>query len=834
MTDILALVEAAKAVLEAGGHYQPDNESRALPEVRAITTAPDGIRRECILLTARQKDRAASVLLPHIAGKRAGLTVDDVESILSPPADPGEAPDQWAGYKRYVLFGQFEATWKSADDAGRARLRPLLERLADEFSAPNSTARTAATQLRRLISAQDDATRVPYELIGVLSAVAKALRRAVEAAAEPGRAKTALVRLLSAYPVTGKAKGAWHAEAATVVGMLREPGGTIAALLGAAFSEPGIRGHTSYGRFNRYGTERDEAFLCGAAVLAGQTAASAPELLPQLRRTALEAIAGSCRTGGPGGTGAPGGTAGTSAPGSIRLANHCVAAIADAGLPASVTELRTIERGTGHGALVRAVRKSLDALAAAQGLTSDQLLETAVEDHGLGPDGTRRVALADGWAAVAETDGRTARIGYEDPGGTPRASLPAAVRQASADALAALKKDLKAIRATVAAERIRLDGCLVAGRHWPLEQWRRLYLGHPVTGQLTRGLIWTFRSAAEPDRPTIGIPVDDGTLLASDGAEVPIPSGDETEVRLWHPVRATADDVRDWRRLLLGRRIAQPVKQAFREVYVLTPAEEATRDYSNRFAGHFFRQDQARALLKGRSWKPVPLAPWDDGIDHGIARREYPQPDGRVVLAELFFDMAGPEDHYDITRTGMYRFCVSDQVRFSDPADGDALPLASVPPLTFSEAMRDIDLVIGVSSIGADPEWLDRGEARQFGDYWSRFAFGDLGAGAEVRREVIAALVPALAIADRCELEDRFLKVRGDLRTYRIHLGSGNVLMSPNDQYLCIVSVRNARASKLFLPFDDDPVLSLILSKAFLLADDTKITDPSITRQIAR
>jgi hypothetical protein len=87
------------------------------------------------------------------------------------------------------------------------------------------------------------------------------------------------------------------------------------------------------------------------------------------------------------------------------------------------------------------------------------------------------------------------------------------------------------------------------------------------------------------------------------------------------------------------------------------------------------------------------------------------------------------------------------------------------------------------------------------------------GDGAEVRREVLAGLVPMLAIADRCELERRFLAVRGDPRTYRIHLGSGSILMSPDDQYLCIVAARDGRAGKLFLPFDDDPILSLILSK---------------------
>ena len=610
-----------------------------------------------------------------------------------------------------------------------------------------------------------------------------------------------------------------------MLSMLREPGGTIASLLGAAFDSlddeyghPDLPGQPWwYGRYSGYGTDRDEAFLCGATALAGRAAAADPELLLQLRRLALTAIAG----GG--------------SPRSIRLANHCVAAIADAGLPSSVTELLNTERGTRHGALVRVIRQSLDALAAAQGLTRDQMLEMAVENHGLGPDGSRRVPLADGWTAVAGTDGRATWSGYEDPGGKPRKSLPAAVKQASADALAELKKDLKAIRATVGNERIRLDACLTADRRWPSAQWRRLYLGHPVTGRLTRGLIWTFNVAAEPDRPAdpgqmvTGIPVSEGTLVTSDGTEVPIPAGDETEVRLWHPVHATADDVRAWRQLLIDRRIVQPLKQAFREVYVLSPAEEATRDYSNRFAGHVFQQERARALMKARSWAPVPLAPWDDGIDHGIARREYPQARGQAVRAEFFFDPAGE----DLAHNGMFRFCASDQVRFFDPAGGEALPLTSVPPLAFSEAMRDIDLVIGVTSIGADPEWLDRGEGRRFGDYWRQFGFGDLRAGGQVRREVLATLVPMLAIADRCELEDRFLKVRGELHTYRIHLGSGNILMSPNDQYLCIVAAWDARAGKMFLPFDDDPMLSLILSKAFLLADDAKITDPAITRQLA-
>jgi hypothetical protein len=107
---------------------------------------------------------------------------------------------------------------------------------------------------------------------------------------------------------------------------------------------------------------------------------------------------------------------------------------------------------------------------------------------------------------------------------------------------------------------------------------------------------------------------------------------------------------------------------------------------------------------------------------------------------------------------------------------------------------------------------------------------------AKTRKQVLERLLPQLKIANRCQLSDRFLFVQGDLRTYKIHLGSGNILMSPNDQYLCIVPARGGASEqiggKLFLPFEGDNTLAIILSKAFLLAEDKKITDPTITRQI--
>ena len=175
----------------------------------------------------------------------------------------------------------------------------------------------------------------------------------------------------------------------------------------------------------------------------------------------------------------------------------------------------------------------------------------------------------------------------------------------------------------------------------------------------------------------------------------------------------------------------------------------------------------------------------------------------------------------------------TDQVRFSDPSRPE-IPLSEIPALVFSEIMRDVDLFVSVCSVGNDPAWTDGGENRHH-DYWREWSFGALNATADTRRDILERLIPKLKIADRCTLEGRFLVVKGKLRTYKIHLGSSNIRMEPNDQYLCIVPDRvlaKSAPDRVFLPFEGDNTLSIILSKAFLLADDSKIKDPGILSQI--
>lgn len=111
-----------------------------------------------------------------------------------------------------------------------------------------------------------------------------------------------------------------------------------------------------------------------------------------------------------------------------------------------------------------------------------------------------------------------------------------------------------------------------------------------------------------------------------------------------------------------------------------------------------------------------------------------------------------------------------------------------------------------------------------------------LNTSAQICREILSRLLLKLKIGDHCSLSEKFLVVQGTVRTYNIHLGSGNILMEPNSQYLCIVPDHHKRVTteSIFLPFEGDTTLSVILSKAFLLANDDQIKDPTILSQIKR
>ncbi|MBB2940395.1 hypothetical protein FB565_000099 [Actinoplanes lutulentus] len=400
-------------------------------------------------------------------------------------------------------------------------------------------------------------------------------------------------------------------------------------------------------------------------------------------------------------------------------------------------------------------------------------------------------------------------IAWPAAGGGLSSSVPAALRRDRPEEVKEARALATKVRGHLATLARALEAGFATGRVMPYARWRDELASNPLGRSVVQRLIWEIPDQAGGWRAVL--PIDDSSFAGIAGESVAEPEAD-AEIRLWHPLTATAGEVSAWRDLLIGRDLRQPIKQAFREVYRLTPAEEETSTHSDRFAAHIVHYKQLYALLKARGWTTTMLGPWDAG-DTADATRVLAGGSWRIGLRHYYIDetTAGTDRVWFERRGG---------------AGWRTVPLIDVPPLVLSEALRDVDLFVSVTSIAADPAWFD-GHL----DYWQREHHAELTATAQVRRSALARILPRTKIANRCELTDRHLVVRGDLHTYRIHLGSGNILMEPGNAYLCIVPSRRAPTDRVFIPFDEDR-LTVILSKAFLLADDTAITDPSIVAQL--
>jgi hypothetical protein len=472
---------------------------------------------------------------------------------------------------------------------------------------------------------------------------------------------------------------------------------------------------------------------------------------------------------------------------------------------------------------VAEVDTAIDAAAEALGIPREEFEERVVPTLGLVAPARREVELGEHRALLSYARGK-ARLEIAGPDGKVRKSVPAAVRRDHAVELAGLKALAKDVTSMLAAQRLRLERLLLDERIWEVGTWRARYLDQPLVSVLARNLIWQLE---RPDE-RICMLYADGELRDVEGQA--LAPGPGERISLWHPATAPRDEVAAWRRRVEDTGVVQPFKQAHREVYLLTDAERATDVYSNRFAGHILRQHQFAALARGRGWRYALQGAFDSPDEQ--AELLLPT---HGLIASFWVDRPwDAEDDY--SDAGIFNHVLTDQVRFSDQNGADR-HLRDIPLRVLSEVLRDVDLFVGVASIGNDPSWQDSGGMRRetWGDYWSGYSFGELGAAAEVRRDLLARLLPKLAIAGAAELDDRFLRVRGTKRTYKIHLGSGNILMEPNDQYLCIVPGRRAEgASGVMLPFEGDQLLSIILSKAMMLAADDRIADRTITSQISQ
>ena len=524
----------------------------------------------------------------------------------------------------------------------------------------------------------------------------------------------------------------------------------------------------------------------------------------------------------------------------VSLGNACITALGlMPGRPA-VSQLALLKVKVKFGAAQKEIEKAFNASAAREGLPCVEIEELAVPSYGLAEVGHLRETFGE-YEAELLVDGSAVTLHWHKDG-KPLKTVPAEVKKNHAEEFKVLQATVKEMSAMLPAQRERIDTLFLAQKTWPLAVWKERYLNHPLVGAIGRRLIWSFSTKG---KEVAGIWADG---LAG-AAGKPLTLKDDATVSLWHPIGHSTDEVRAWRDFLERREIVQPFKQAHREVYLLTDAERRIGAYSNRFAAHILRQHQFHALCAARGWKDKLRLMVDD--TYPPAHRLLPQ---WGVRGEYWIEGAGSDYGRDTTGSGAFLYLSTDQVRFYPIAAPQlhahasgggygAVRQAPTSRCCWTGCRRSCSRRSCATSICSSGwrVWATTPTGPTVVRAADTATTGSATPLASCRRQRIRArrccerLLPRLKIAESCSLRDRFLVVRGSVRTYKIHLGSGNILMEPGDQYLCIVPKQTVAAGeRVFLPFEGDGTLSIILSKAFLLADDAKIKDKSITNQLKK
>lgn len=515
---------------------------------------------------------------------------------------------------------------------------------------------------------------------------------------------------------------------------------------------------------------------------------------------------------------------------SQKVGLACVQALGAMASRDAVAQLTRMRAKIKYSTTRRLIDKSLQLAAAKSGLTVHELEDFAVEGYGLDQLGALRTDVGDAQATIQLFEDGRVTVAWRNADGKTGKAVPASVKKAFPSEVRAISSTAKELEQTYRSQRIRLEASLLTTREMGLNHWRQIFVEHPVLGFLGRRLIWVFRDAQGSEQAALWL---DGRMCDSFGKPVDVSGFDKA--RLWHPLSTDPAEIERWRDLVFKNGVRQPFKQAFREFYQITDGERETRRYSNRFAGILMRQHQFAGLCRDREWDYRLMGAHFDGSNVPTKRL-----DSWKIHAEFYVEL--PSDRNpslldsalgEVSGTGINMFVGSDQVRFY--RERREIAVDEVPALVYSEIMRDVDLFTGVCAVGDDETWSDQGD-RGIGVLVKEFDINEITAIIALRADILSRVLPQTRIADRCKVVKAWLEVRGQLGTYHINLAWGGAALVTDKlrRWLKIPQKVLAEVDPNLkdLPIDLDYRTELALRKAYVLADDWKITSPELIRQL--
>ena len=334
-------------------------------------------------------------------------------------------------------------------------------------------------------------------------------------------------------------------------------------------------------------------------------------------------------------------------------------------------------------------REKIDAIAAARGLTAEELEDRLAPDLGLDARG----------GLLLDFGPRQFRVGFDEAlkpwvreaDGPRLKDLPKPNKADDADKAKAAVERYKALKAdakTIAAQQLqRLETAMCQRRRWRLADFRAFIAQHPLVRHIARRLIWGVYEVQDGANhggtltACFRLAEDDSSFTNASDEAFEVPDGDNTRIGVPHALELPAADAAAFGQVFADYELLQPFAQIGRDTYTLTEAEKKT-DKLERWKGA--KVPTGRVLgLANKGWRRG-QAQDGGGIWYFL------KPLGAQKVIELYLDpgiIVGMVDEYPEQELG--------EVKMGPPGAWGEIqspePFSALDAISASELIRDLE-----------------------------------------------------------------------------------------------------------------------------------------------
>ncbi|HMN46913.1 MAG TPA: DUF4132 domain-containing protein [Povalibacter sp.] len=362
-----------------------------------------------------------------------------------------------------------------------------------------------------------------------------------------------------------------------------------------------------------------------------------------------------------------------------------VSALLEIGTRTALLELARLGRKLPGKLRGEAALRTLQTIAARDGLTPEQLEDRILADGGLDADGRRSFDYGPRQFELTLDEHLTPLLRAAD--GRRLTSLPKPTAKDDSVRAAQARAEWRVAKAQITQTSrwlaARFERAMISGETWPVGEFDAYFRRHPLARHAVRRVLW-MSTGSDAGNVCFRVAEDD-TLADMHDAPIELPGGMHG-IHPVHPLDLASDRLDAWRRLLAEYRIVSPFQQLDRPVFRPQPAQLAQCSVTS-FAHERFEVKALVFPLENRGWLR------ERHPDDGMLKRHTRAFARWNVTACIEYTpgaFLGDLLNSGIQTLRSLYFVASD----THAHMSRALLLGNVPPIVFSETLRDLHALL--------------------------------------------------------------------------------------------------------------------------------------------